>query len=430
LEEKLLFHIWDAGHLLSPLKTVSGKALQVIYQGQYNTARGPDFHNVILNLDSDTLKGDVEIHINGYDWISHDHHEDHHYNNVILHVVMNAGKEQRTIREDGVAIEILELKGQISEEIQMLLESTDINRETHESTYCDLLSAVDNDTLIATLSLYGMQRFRNKVRRFNSMLLLNSFDQVFYEGVMEALGYDKNKQNMLLLAQSIPINKIKEWVGQGMTVIELVSVFCCSSGLLPRSMKMIPENLSALLKDTYESQRFFSQRIDLDWQMFRIRPASHPIFRLISFANIIHKSAQEGLLSHFLKSVFESENTGENIFKVFYSLFSESVLPGAETLPKLGKALVSTIFVNIFLPVAFLYFDKNNDLENPQKCTEIYGKHPPLQENHITRYMARYLSVSHNSIVNTRAIYQQGLMELFHRFCHYHLCGECASSMI
>ncbi|HQM79680.1 MAG TPA: DUF2851 family protein, partial [Candidatus Syntrophosphaera sp.] len=75
MDEKFLYHIWDAGHLLTPLKTASGKTLQVKYQGQYNTSRGPDFHNVIIELNREILRGDVEIHLHSYDWIAHNHHE-------------------------------------------------------------------------------------------------------------------------------------------------------------------------------------------------------------------------------------------------------------------------------------------------------------------------------------------------------------------
>ncbi|HQB97513.1 MAG TPA: DUF2851 family protein, partial [Candidatus Cloacimonadota bacterium] len=45
MEERFLYHIWDEGHLIPELRTVSGKSVRIVYQGQYNTGRGPDFKN-------------------------------------------------------------------------------------------------------------------------------------------------------------------------------------------------------------------------------------------------------------------------------------------------------------------------------------------------------------------------------------------------
>ena len=301
MDEKFLYHIWDAGHLLTPLKTASGKTLQVKYQGQYNTSRGPDFHNVIIELNREILRGDVEIHLHSYDWIAHNHHEDPHYNQVILHIVMDAGQQQFTIREDGTTIEILELKNQLSDEIQKLLEKQKTTSLNDNITYCDLLSAIDNDALISILTSWGLQRFQNKVRRFDAALMLSDFDQVLYEGIMEALGYEKNKHNLLILAQTIPLKNIREWQSEGMTALELASIYCCSSKLLYLCKHHLNPELYQLLLDTYEKQRFYARTWDIDWQLFRIRPNSHPIYRLLTMANLSHKTKDKGLLNYFLK---------------------------------------------------------------------------------------------------------------------------------
>jgi hypothetical protein len=428
MEEKFLYHIWDAGHLLTPLKTASGKPLQVTYQGQFNTDRGPDFRNVIVNLAGEAVRGDVEIHINAYDWTAHDHHEDPYYNNVILHVVMNAGQQQYTIREDGTAIEVLELAGQLSPDINKLLETPEASAEYEKSTYCDLLSAIDTDRLEGTLTEWGWKRFHNKVRRFNAALMLGDFDQVFYEGIMEALGYDKNKQNMLSLAQSLPLKKIRAWQAEGMNALELASIFCCASGLLARSKELSGEHLYNLLSTSYESQQYFAQPLKTDWQLFRVRPNSHPVYRLFTISSLLHKTANEGLLQYFLEhSGLDAGDAGHE-YRRFHELFSDAVLPGAEALPKPGRGLTGNIFVNIFLPVAYVYFEKHSDTDALERILAVYKSFPALQENHILRHMGRYLSDGHVRAVSGKTILQQGLIEIFHRFCSYRLCQECVSS--
>mgnify|MGYP000872832711 CR=1 FL=1 len=428
MEERFLYHIWDAGHLLTPLKTASGKALQVNYQGQFNTDRGPDFRNVIVNLNGEILRGDVEIHLNSNDWNAHEHHEDPHYNKVILHVVMNAGQQQYTIKQNGEATEILELKDQLSEDIRKLLETPVPEDGKRVSTYCDLLSAVDNDALESTLTAWGMRRFRNKVRRFNATLLFSDFDQALYEGMMEALGYDKNKQNMLTLAQSIPLRSVREWQSEGMTALELVSVLCCASGLLKRSRNHLDAALYAMVWDTYEHQHYFAQNLEIPWQLFRIRPASHPIYRIFAIASLIHKTYSQGFLDYWLEQAQPLNSRARQAFSAFTNVFTDSAMPGAEKLPKPGKGLIGNIYVNIFLPVSYMYFEKHSDAEAQQRILEFYAGFPALQENHITRHMGRYLSPAHNQLANSKTVLQQGLIELFHRFCNYHLCSECAAA--
>ncbi|HPU99617.1 MAG TPA: DUF2851 family protein, partial [Candidatus Cloacimonas acidaminovorans] len=282
MDEKFLYHIWDEGHLAPNLKTVSGKDLKVNYQGQFNTFRGPDFINAIISIDGEDLQGAVEIHKNTQDWIKHSHQEDVFYNQVILHIVLhNDSPLPFTMKENGELVEILELKNQLSDEIQKLLADIGDKNLASGSDYCDLLSAIDNDRLLSILTISGKQRFMSKVRRFNASLALSDFDQILYEGMMEAAGYDKNKFNLFQLAQSIPFAKLKEWHKEGLKSDEMISIFLGSSGLLLKSRNRLNGELYETLSHSFESQRFYARKINVDWQLFRIRPGNHPVFRLI-----------------------------------------------------------------------------------------------------------------------------------------------------
>lgn len=428
MEEKFLYHIWDAGHLLTPLKTASGKHVQVGYQGQFNTARGPDFRNAIINLDGEILRGDVEIHVNSYDWTAHEHHEDVYFNNVILHVVLNAGQQQFTIKENGEAVEIMELQGQLSDEIRKLLETQEAPSTNGRGTYCELLSAVDNDALVSILQAWGMKRFRKKAQRFNAMLMLSDFDQVLYEGIMEAMGYDKNKHNMLNLAQAIPLSDIRAWQKEGLGALELVAILSCGSGLLDRRGKHLSDDLRELLADAYERQLYHARSLQIDWQLFRIRPLSHPLYRIFAVASLVHKTAKQGLMEFFLERVLAGKTDGKQVFQAFAGIFSDSALPGAEKMPRPGKALISNIYVNIFLPICFMYCEKHADAETGERVIRYYSEFSGLQDNHVTRFMSRYLSPAHMRAVNGKTVLQQGLMEIFHRYCNYHLCAECQAA--
>lgn len=425
MEEKFLYHIWDAGHLHNSLKTVSGKAIRVIYQGQFNNYRGPDFVNSIISIDGEDMQGAVEIHLNTQDWLRHSHHEDHFYNSVILHVVLqHSGSLPHTIKENGELAEILELKEQLSEDIQKLVTQIGSTPLKSGDAYCDLLSAVETDHLLSILASHGKQRFLGKVRRFNASLTLTDFDQILYEGMMEAAGYDKNKFNTLQLAQSIPFAKLKAWIADGMDLPALLSILLFSSGILAKSKdRLKPELCDSLIK-AYECQGFYARKLEIDWQLFRIRPLNHPIYRIIMLGEFFLGIAPDGLLNCFLNQVEHGYPDTRLRFQRFSKLFST---PSTTLIPAraLGSAVVKNIYLNIYLPIMYLYADKIADTAMAVAILESWNSFGAAADNYITRFMCRHINAGQLKAVNSKSLYQQGLMDIFYRYCRYHLCDEC-----
>ncbi|MDD3523392.1 MAG: DUF2851 family protein [Candidatus Cloacimonetes bacterium] len=417
MEERFLYHIWDEGHLIPELRTVSGKSVRIVYQGQYNTGRGPDFKNAIIELDHEQLRGDVEIHLKSSDWQAHNHQEDIYYNKVVLHVVLNHNSAYPyTIREDGGSVEVLELKHQLSEDILKLTQDQEFPAKA--SAYCDLLSALDKDRLISILHMAGIRRFEGKIKRFNSALSLSSFDQIFYEGVFEAIGYDKNKLNTMQIAQSLPISMLREFLSEGMSADDLLAIYLGASGLLARSGSLISnQNRERIMRD-YETQPYFARNLEIDWQLFRVRPQSHPLKRLIYISPIIHASLQEGLFHYTLRHTLDAEN----LHKAFRAIWQPQISSDGQAF-NLGKMVQDNIYLNIFLPILCLWQRKM--AQDTNIVMNAYREYSALPENHITRFMHRYLNPSQIELSGSKAIYQQGLMDIYHRFCNWHLCAEC-----
>lgn len=418
MEEKFLYHIWDEGHLRSDLRTASKLPIKIIYQGQFNTARGPDFKNAIIEIEGETKRGDIEIHLKTSDWQAHNHQEDAYYNQVVLHVVLRHNSSYPyTILEDGSKTPILSLEEQLSEDIQKLLEQHD--ESAKPAVYCDLLSAIDSDHLKAILHTAGMRRFAGKLKRFNTALSLSSFDQVFYEGIFEALGYDKNKLNTLYLAQSLPLKALREYKAEGMTAKQLCAIYLCASQLLKRTCGMLDEATLADIWREYEKQPWQGQKINIDWQLFRIRPQNHPLKRLIYISDLIWEHLEDGLLKAFINAT-QSETDLQKAFSRMWTPRS----PSPEMKPQtLGKSVQNNIYLNIFLPVMALWHQKMSS--NSDAIYEAYTSFRPLQGNIVTRFMERYLNPSQIKLTNSRAIYQQGLMDIYHRYCNWHYCSEC-----
>lgn len=418
MEEKFLYHIWDEGHLRADLHTASKLPVKIVYQGQFNTARGPDFKNAIIEIAGETKRGDIEIHLKTSDWQAHNHQEDAYYNQVILHVVLGHNSSYPyTILEDGSPVEILSLEEQLSEDIQKLLAQHD--ESAKPAVYCDLLSAIDNDHLGAILHNAGLRRFSGKLKRFNTALSLSSFDQIFYEGIFEALGYDKNKLNTLYLAQSLPLKTLSEYKAQGMSKIQLCAIYLCASGLLKKNSGMLDAARVADLWREYEAQPWQGRKINIDWQLFRIRPQNHPLKRMIYISDLIWEHLDGDLLKTFVCAT----ETETNLYKAFSGMWkARAALPDMKP-QALGKSVQNNIYLNIFLPVMALWHQKMSSSADP--VYQAYMDFPALQENYITRFMQRYLNPSQIKLAGSRAIYQQGLMDIYHRFCNWHYCSEC-----
>ena len=114
--EKLLHYIWKYKLFpLKPLQTTDGLTVEVIDPGTLNRDAGPDFFNAKIKLDGTTWVGNIEIHGRAADWYAHGHHEDTHYNNVILHVTETA--DRPVVTQDGKTLPqlIVEVPGYLRE---------------------------------------------------------------------------------------------------------------------------------------------------------------------------------------------------------------------------------------------------------------------------------------------------------------------------
>lgn len=80
--------------------------------GTHNLLTGPDFFNAKIRINDQLCAGNVEIHIQSYDWYRHNHEKDPNYNNVILHVVWE--DDIPVLRSNGSLVPTLELKEYIN----------------------------------------------------------------------------------------------------------------------------------------------------------------------------------------------------------------------------------------------------------------------------------------------------------------------------
>jgi hypothetical protein len=485
IHERFLRHIWSKQYLKSDLQTEDGYPLKVIDVGQLNSDSGPDFHNAKIRVNGVTYTGDVEIHRTVFDWIQHQHQEDPHYNKVILHVVLETASDTPpTLAQSGRQIPVLVLGKFLSESIHTIWQKAilDERAKKSETIRCfEKNSAIVTEVIDKWLSKLAVERIELKLRRFEERLkqlayenrmiiyekqrpygkpplegnyneipppfleltqkdfsLKELWEQVLYEGVMEGLGYTKNREPFLRLAQNLTLKKIRSCKLQNTNGM-IESMLFGISGLIPR--------ISSLKeKESREYVRLLSRRWKeirnsihseilhaADWQFFPTRPSNFPTLRLAAASGLIGIFLANDLFRRIiqtLKSTFTVLQKEDELFKLFsieisdfwyhHYNFDDVTSKG---ITALGTTRLHEIIINAVLPIALLYARIFKDKIVRDGALEIYNSLPASENNSITRLMEKQLLKGRLPLKNVSR--QQAMIQLYKYYCTEGRCLEC-----
>lgn len=199
------------------LRTRRGREVTVLSPGEWNLGEGPDFRNAVLEIGSERRRivGDVEIHLCPNDWDLHGHGTDPNYRNVIAHVTWGCGPIPRTLPARAVSIWIGRF---MTEKTDFSIDSIDL----HAYPYCRLPLGIrpceewfraNSEECRRLVVDAGCARLRRKGARLVGRLceaasIRISREQVFYEEVMTALGYARNKETFRHVAERVPLEEL------------------------------------------------------------------------------------------------------------------------------------------------------------------------------------------------------------------------------
>jgi hypothetical protein len=406
--EEFLYHIWDGRHYNNHLKTVSGKRLNIIFNGHFNKDRGPDFHNAVFQLNGEYVRGDVEIHLNTYDWVSHRHYLDTNYNNVVLHVVYKHNSAlSYSIKENGELLEILVLENHLDEEIGKLMERYGMQPEFRDKS-CEFFNGLLPDQMVNVLQRLGEERFRSKIKRSEALLLFTDFNQIIYQSLLESCGYSKNKINMITLSEILPWSEFSVRNREHQLEESL-------------SSNLELSGLSGVLSKEKSSDSI------IKWQTFRIRPANNPAVRYCQIYPFLFKSSENGLIKtllHLFDDVPEdADKANRLILNRFATFFTDYSFKG-RLIKKVGKNFLRTILFNVVYPISILYFEKIGDSRSAdgiRQCVLAFGK---LSDNYILTAMGDFITEHQYSHLK-REILRQGILKIYFDNCEYSTCHAC-----
>ncbi|MCK4307544.1 DUF2851 family protein [candidate division WOR-3 bacterium] len=397
LSEKFLQWLWENQFLNLPLATTDGVRIEILSPGIPNQEDGPDFKHAIIKFDNRLTQGDVEVHRLSNDWNLHHHEIDPKYNNVLLHVVWKYNS-QDILTQSGRILPTLELLKFSKKSISKLLK--DYNEKLHleGKERCPYVSF---KTLTDILEAQGINRFNERKQKFKKLIKVYELEQAIYIGIMESLGYVKNKAPFVELARLAPISKLR--------YLSLRTPRDKRVEIIKISLLGVADLLSEKFQREWgKIKKEFKKTMRKEvWQFFKVRPPGFPEKRIegISYflKDVIDKGFSNFLLSHNMKEI-------EN-----------KIAQGG-----ISKSCARTTILNVCLPVLAILYEGNAD---EQEVLQIYRNYKRLPENSRTRKMSKILCWNKKMAIrnkrNNREIYYQGMIHIFHHYCHTKQCTDC-----
>jgi hypothetical protein len=349
------------------------------------------------------------------DWKGHGHGRDPKYNGVILQVVWDG--ETSVVLQNGKTVPTLSLRYCLVGSLEEVRRWACLDMVPDEPCH-DALGWLGDDEMGRLLDEAGDERFRLKAGRFAAGMSEEPPSQVLYRGIMEALGYIRNKEPFQELACRLPLAVLEG----------------CCRGNPPRDQIAVLRTLllgtAGLLQDDDNAEWEQIRRClggvkpmnPSCWHLFRVRPENHPARRLTGAACLLARFRDEGLLEGVLRLVEESRSDIGRLEAGFMVGAENNSSEGERAL--IGQGRAREIAVNIALPFAFAWAGASLQVSLAEQALWLYRIYPRSGENEITRGLTKLLGSKASALVDS-ARRQQGLLHLDKTFCRPRRCDAC-----
>jgi len=359
--------------------TRDGDAYRVLYSGRPADGPGPDFRDaVLMGSDGTRIRGDIEIHVRASGWSAHGHNRDARYNGVVFHVTPGPDARGETLTASGLCIPLLALG-------PVLRASRGARRPSVRPRTPGLLPHI-------TLAEAGDRRFLARSAGFVLEMRRAGADQALYAGVMECLGYSRNRRGFRQLAARLSWPQLAAVAASGGAAFEdLTNVLLWAGGLGGR-----PPLAPALAGRPPR------------WAAVHGRPDNAPQRRIMGAAALAGRFFRAGGPLEALAATVSGAGSAKDVV----GALTVRPPPG-ETRALVGSGRASEMSVNVVIPGlhAWAVLTGNRTLE--ERCLEFYRGHPRTPENALTREARRLLASEGRKPRVRGAREQQGLIYLY-----------------
>jgi hypothetical protein len=486
IHERFLRHIWTRQYLRhEELRTSDGRSLCILHVGRLNSDGGPDVRDALLQIGGITYQGDVEIHRTLVDWMHHQHNEDGRYNKVVLHVILERPSgDCATLVPSGRHVPVLVLESFLSESIHTLWQKAILDERLRSRTAIPCAgknSAIPNELLREWIQHLSVERLELKLRRFDERLrelaqfrlhtvrenrphnvvwriegnaddlppphrelsqrdlaTREHWDQLLYEGLMEGLGYSKNREPFVRLCRSVTLREFRaQYIENDEVAIQ--ALLLGAAGLLPRAKTVHHKESRAFVRLLVEEwkirKRVYRSAVlhPADWQFFPTRPGNFPTLRIAAASVLVRKILCEDLFRNLIETL-KTTDDGVRAFRSIRDLLAVTPLPfwknhyqfdhpAAKPTQALGPQRIGDLITNTMIPLALLYARIFRDRLVRERALQLFYTAPSSTANSITKLMDKHLL---RGAIDLRSVSsQQGVIQLYKYYCLEERCAEC-----
>ena len=421
--EELLHYTWK--HRLLPLgelKTADGHQVEVIDPGLHNRNAGPDFFNAKVKIDGTLWVGNVEIHQKASDWYLHSHHEDAHYDNVILHVCGTIDTDDvKNSRGQKLTQMQLSVPRHVSEHYEELLKC-----DQYPPCYKVIpnLSRLTVHAWMAALQTERLERKTEDIRR-RAERTGGSWENAYFITLARSYGFGINCEAFEQWAMNVPLQAVAHHRDD---LFQIEAIFMGQAGLL--DINTVPAHYQKdALNDGYFARLrneylYLAHKFDMKpmnssmWKFLRLRPQNFPHIRISQLANLYYE--QRAGLSQLMDCT-----TVEELRKLLSSHVTPyweshytfgSVSPRNEK--RLGRGSLNLLLINTAIPMLFAMGRHKQKEELCDRAFDLLEKLKP-ENNHIIR-MWQQCGLEVQSAGDSQA-----LIQLKREYCDRKDCLRC-----
>lgn len=467
VDERLVQCIWHDQLFQSDqnLNTSSGKSLEIIEPGRWNTSRGPDFLDARIKLAGEILEGDIEIHLTSAGWTNHRHHQDFEYNNVILHVVLNAHNDRPyEEKQNGNRLERLVLEPILEPNLETIRKTINLidypyGRPVYLGHCHEEFLRLPPQQLSEFFAIAGRARIEEKVSRFKGQRKTSTAYQVLYQALMTSQGFKSSKTLYFLLSKRAPLSELLR-LGKDIPSEQqadfFLSILLHTAHIITGQQNFADDpETNAFCEILQQHWRlagpyFYDRLIPPTKRWFSgMRPAGFPTRRLAAVAILLGRIAnnKSPLFDRFLKTIEETSvrslnrkelrefwksltdpflvSGEDHYFGTHYTLGGKKAKPQA----LLGEPAARSLLFNVFLPLALLSGRNQENRPLEKNAWQAIMAFPVLEKNSVTRFMEKRLfgeSGTGKGLLRLE-INQQAMLKIFSDCCasNERTCSQC-----
>ncbi len=410
---------WFSGYFSRDHLSNHGQKISIVSPGEWNHGAGPDFINATIEVDGESRHGPIELDLDSRNWELHGHNVSKHFNDIILHIVINDSGPTfftRTSNHRDIPRIILS-----PATVRNALSRPRLTQALARPGRClRPLAHMAVTDITSLLRESAKHRARLKAIRFERTVQLHGFSQALWEALADALGFSANRHPMRLLAQRLPIKKILKHTPEDIEAI----IFGTAGFLSPNLHETAPYDSRDWLEDLWT--RWWKHRPNYEfpvtrtpaWSTQATRPGNHPQRRLAALStaarqwpSLSESARQPPTFKNFSKSLTALR---EPFWDHHHTLLSART---EKPIKLIGKSRLEEFLINTLYPL------------HPENWAEFQKIRATAPNQKVKRSCERLFgSLAIAKPYLKFAWQQQALLQVYQDFCleDFSNCTDCS----